>query len=438
MKNPGFDFRFTLRYLISLAICAVSVYFYFIYSWDNTSTPIVDEDPVTITLNKGTALYVDKDCYDAHKFAELPRSTKATVLAMNIAYHNLLVATESGYRGFVKVEELPEGTIPEDHQFPGFDDVMGYCYSSFLEGFEGKKLEELESKLGFATSIEPTRAGFLASFSMKVFNSEDHQVYVRPKILFVDSLATDTILNKPLREWSWTQWNPLFRLPLWLGYKQTPKQWKGNMSLKDEGNTTLNIWYKSDSGFWQVVVNIILGIIYISLVFFIFIRLPILPFYPVITFLKYNYRLDAATTNGILAIIFFLVYLILTPFFTILLSSNIWNLIWTILLFGGGIYVYSKLAGKIKANKCATCNRYDSYELIAHEYSHTTIEQRARTHTTNETRRGRTTDGQYVDVNLEVHHTTYYDVEVKHFNDTYKCKFCDALTFSTSTEETEL
>lgn len=438
MKNPGFDFRFTLRYLLSLAICAASIYVYIIYDWNSTTEQIIDENPITVTLKKGTVLADRRDVNDHSKICELPKTVDATILGMSISNHNVLVATEDGWRGFVDKKDIPEGAIPEDHAFPGFNDELGLRYSSSIEGFEGKRLEELESELGFATAIIPSKEGFTAIFRIELYNSADHNVYYNPGIRFIDSLAVDTVLNAATREWSWTQWNPFFRIPLWLGYKTTPEQWKGHMSLQDSGNRSIDIWYSSDNGFWQAIVNIALFFLYISIIFFIIFRLPILPVYPLITFVKYNYHFDADTTIGILFIIFAFFYITVTPFITIVLSTGIWNLIWFIIILGGGMYVFSKLSQKVEENKCPSCNRYDSYELTDHVYSHTTIEQRSRQHTTNETRRGTTSSGESVNVNVRVHHTTYYDVEVKHFNDTYTCRYCGNKKYTTSTEETEI
>ena len=80
MKNPGFDFRFTLRYLLSLAICAASIYVYIIYDWNSTTEQIIDENPITVTLKKGTVLADRRDVNDHTKIGELPKTVDATWL----------------------------------------------------------------------------------------------------------------------------------------------------------------------------------------------------------------------------------------------------------------------------------------------------------------------------------------------------------------------
>lgn len=438
MLNPGLELRFIHRYVLSLAICAAACYLFFIYNLRYSTEQVIDPAPVTVTLKKGTVLYYNSACNSNVELCKLPKTTKATILASVEANHNLLVATESGFRGFVNKKDFADDEIPQDHPFPGFDDVMGHRYSSSIEGFEGKRLEELEQEFGFATGIVPTENGFLATFRMELYNSSDDQVYWNPSVRFIDSLAVDTVFEHRGREWSWTQYNPLFRIPIWLGYKVTPHQWEASFAQQDTTRRTLDIWFGFDPWWLRAICNVLLGIFYIWLVFFILIRLPILPFYPLVTFAKYSYRLNADMAIGLLFILHVIAYLALVPFIAMNFSTGIWNMIWMLVLFFGGMYAFGKLTGKIEAGKCPTCNHYDSYDLTEHKYSHTTIEQRAETHTSHETRRGRTTSGQSVDVDVEVHHTSYYDVEVKHFNDTYTCRFCGSLKHDTSTEETRL
>lgn len=441
--NLGLDKRYILYYLLSLVICGVLV-FYFFFFQQKTSVPVLDPNPVTVSVPAGTMFHRLPSCPEHSELGKLPKSAKAQILALSTETHNVLVqTTDNGRRGWLKKEVFKEGVIPEDHPFPGFYDNKGYRFSSSLKDFQGKRLEELEKEYGTAISVMPDKkkGSFEARFRMELYNKEDHVTYTDPAFRFVDSLATEIILPEQYaKKWSWSQYSPLFRLPIWLGYKVTPKQYTGSTvtMLDSTHGKSVNIWFKFKPDWLRIICNILLVIVYLAFIIFVFIRIPLYAVYPLPIYLKYNYNLSASATNGLLGIIFFLVYLLMAPFIAMdLATSSIWNLIWTVLLLGGGIWVYGKWSADIEENKCVRCNRYKSYECTRHEYSHTTIEQRTVVTTSHETRSG-TVDGHHVTVDVPVEHTDTYKVEVKHFNDTFTCRYCGREYHSTSTEETRL
>ena len=438
--NMGLDKRFILHYSISLVICGVLLYLFFFFRQKNT-VPVIDENPVTVSVPAGTQFYRDPSCAEKYELDKLPKTATVQILAMAADNHNLLVqTTDNNRRGWLKLDVFQEGVIPADHPFPGFYDSEGHRFSSSLKGFEGKRLEDLEKKYGTAVAVVPEKDGFVAHFQTELYNVEDHMTYTDLAFRFKDNLATEIILSEETaKKWSWSQYSPLFRLPIWLGYKVTPKQYKGTVTLQDPSYIKhINLWVKFESGLLQILCNVLLFFLYVAIALFVLIRLPLYALYPLPVYLKYSYKFSASTTNYLLALYFFLAYILVTPFIAMNLStSSIWNLIWTLLVLGGGVYVFRKWSRDIEENKCIDCNRYKSYELTSHEFSHTTIEQRVETHTTNERRSG-TVNGQSVLVDVPVKHVCAYTVEVKHYNDIYTCSFCGHEIHTESTTERRL
>lgn len=434
----GFDKRYILRYLLSIIVCAAVIAVFFFLD-KKSSVPILDKDPVSVKVPAGTMFYLNDECTDNCELGKLPRLASAQIMAISRDNHNLLVqTTDNGRRGWVKKDVFKEGTIPQDHPFPGFYDERGHRYSTSLGDIEGKRLEELETEFGTATGIVPEKKGFVATFRMELYNKEDKQTYLDPSIRFADSLATELILpEKQAKKWSWAQYSPLFRLPIWLGYRVTPKQYTGLVTMQDNYHKSIQPFFKFKPQWLRMICNFLLGIAYIAFIFFVFIRIPLYSVYPLPTWLKYNFNLSASSTNAILGLIFFIVYLAFTPFIAMDLSTSLWNVVWTVVLLGGGIYVYNKWSNDIEEKKCSSCNRYNSYDLTEHRYTHSTLEMRSETTTRHETRHG-TVDGHSVSVDVPVSTTRHYTVEVKHFEDTYTCRFCGEEIHETSTEEREV